>query len=258
LKAPAAASRSLRRRLGAWALACAAVLVLGNAELRAAALTQVERAAELAGLGLQQVTIAGHRFTADTEIYAALNLGEARTLLSFDARAAQARLEQLPWVARASIERLVPDGIDVSITERTPFAVWRSGDRNWLIDRAGRKLQLAPADVMPQLPRVAGEGAGKEAAALSALLGDFPRIAGKLAVAERVGGRRWTLHLADGASIDLPAVDEADALARLDRLLELGLGGARHIDLRVPSRLLVRGLDAGTAERSPAAPARRT
>ena len=40
------------------------------------------------------------------------------------------RIERLPWVERASIERIVPDRLEVRITERAPFAVWRLGDRN--------------------------------------------------------------------------------------------------------------------------------
>jgi cell division protein FtsQ len=233
--------------------------MLGSPDLRSTALGAVEHAAEFAGLGLQQMTVSGHRFTVDREIYAALDLQGARTLLTFDARAARARLEQLPWVARASIERLMPDAVDVRIMERVPFAVWRAGEQSWLIDRDGRKLQAVPADVMPRLLRVAGEGAPKEAAAVAALLLDFPHIARRVQVAERIGGRRWRLHVADGSSIDLPATGEADALARLTRLYESGLPGARGIDVRMSTRVLVRGLDAAaTAEHGPAKPAGRT
>jgi cell division protein FtsQ len=237
----------------------AAFLLVGNPELRAMALGQVERGLEMAGLGLQQVTVAGHRFTSDTDIYAALSLDTARTLLSFDGAAAKARIEQLPWIERASIERVAPNGIDIHVTERVPFAVWQDGDRSWLIDRAGRKLQLAPANVMPQLPRISGDGAGAAAEALTALLADYPAIARKVEVAERVAQRRWTLHVAGGGSVDLPAEGEAEALTRLTQLYELGLGNARRIDLRVPTRTLAGGLDrAGTAARTPDAPERRS
>jgi cell division protein FtsQ len=250
LKAPTKSPRR-RRRLSAWALGATGFLVLANPELRAAALVPVERGVELAGYGLQQVSVTGHRFTPDTDIYAALDLDSARTLLTFDAAAARARIERLPWIGRASIERVVPDRIEIRVTERAPFAVWRSGERNWLIDRAGRKLQLVPSDLMPQLLQVSGAGAPDEAAALYTVLVDFPQIAGRLDVAERVSGRRWTLHLEGGLSVDLPPTSEAEALARLTRLLESGLGGARRIDLRVPMRAFVGGFEAGTAERAP-------
>jgi cell division protein FtsQ len=239
-------------------LGVSAFLLLGNPELRAAALAPVERAVELAGFGLSQVSVSGHRFTADTDIYAALDLDSTRTLLTFDASAARARIEQLPWISRASIERVVPDRIEIRVTERVPFAVWRSGERNWLIDRAGRKLQPVPTNLMPQLLRVSGAGAPEEAAALMTVLVDFPHIAGKLDMAERVSARRWTLHLEGGTSVDLPPTGEAEALARLTRLIESGLGGAGRIDLRVSTRTFVGGLNSGTAEHAPAARAGRT
>jgi cell division protein FtsQ len=244
-----------QRRLGLWLLGAAAFVLVGNPELRAAALGQIENGLELAGLGLQQVTIVGHRYTSDTDIYAALDLDGARTLLSFDPRAAKARIEQLPWVEKATIERIAPDTVDVVITERTPFAVWREGERYWLIDRRGRKLQTAPADVMPQLPRISGDGAPGEAAALTRLLGDYPAIARKVELAERVSERRWRLHMAGGTEVDLPAEGETEALGRLARLYELGLGGARRIDLRVSTRTLIEGLDGlSTAAHGPDAP----
>src|SRR5262249_38583678 len=160
-----------------------------------------------------------------------------RTLLSFDARAAQSRVERLPWIERASIERVAPDRIDVRVSERMPFAVWRTGEKNWLIDRSGRKLQAGPADLMPQLLRIAGEGAAAEAAALSAALSGFPQIARQVEVAERVGMRRWNLRLADGTVALLPAGSEAEALAQLASLLDAGLAGAKSIDLRVSARV---------------------
>lgn len=240
-------------------LGAAAFLLVGNPELRAVALAQIEPGLQLAGLGLQQVTLSGYRYTADTDIYAALDLDRARTLLSFDADVAKARIEQLPWVEAVSIERIVPNGIDVRISERVPFAVWREGQRSWLIDRSGRKLQLAPADIMPHLPRVSGTGAGSEAEALTALLAGHPAIAGKVEMAERVGGRRWTLHMANGTSVELPAEGDAQALARLTRLYELGLGDARRIDLRVSTRTLIQGLDrTGTAAHVGEAPEERS
>ena len=93
---------------------------------------------------MQQVTLSGHRFTSDSDIYAALDLDGARTLLSFDARAAQARIEQLPWIERASIERVVPDGVDVALPSACPSRVWRTGERSWLIAEVWDVEKLPP------------------------------------------------------------------------------------------------------------------
>lgn len=252
--------RGLRLPFAAGIFATIAALVLGHPERRVAAFAHLERGAELAGLGLQQVSVSGHRFTADSDIYAALDLDSARTLLSFDAGAARARIEQLPWIERASIERIVPDRIEVRIVEWVPFALWRVGEENWLIDRTGRKLQSVPADAMPQLLRVTGEGAEQEAAALSAVLAAFPQVARQVHLAERVGARRWTLHLKGGISVQLPAAGVAEALAQLARLIAAGMQSVKYIDLRVSARVVVREHrdGAGPAKRGPPAPAGRT
>jgi hypothetical protein len=61
--------------------------------------------------------------------------------------------------------------------------------------------------------------------------------------------------MAGGTRVDLPAEGATDALGRLAGLYELGLGGARRIDLRVSTRTLIDGLDrTSTAAHGPDVP----
>ena len=209
----------------------------------APALAEIERIIELAGFGLTQVSVTGYRYTLDSDIFDALGLGAARTMLSFDSRAAQNRIERLPWVERASVERVVPDRLEVRVSERSPSAVWRLGDRNFLIDKSGRILAAVPANAMPALPRVAGEGAATEAAQLHAALAGHPSLLARMETAERVGGRRWVLRLADGGTVQLPAHGEAEAIGRALRVAGARGPGTSEIDVRVPERTLVRAPD---------------
>jgi cell division protein FtsQ len=93
---------------------------------------------------------------------------------------------------------------------------------------------------MPSLPRVAGEGAAAEAAGLFALLAGHPALMARIDVAERVGGRRWMLRLADGGTVQLPARGEAEALVRALRIASARGPEVSEIDVRVPERMLVR------------------
>jgi cell division protein FtsQ len=204
-------------------------------------LTELERWLELAGFGLRQVAITGYRFTADGDIFDAIDLEHARTLLSFDSRAAQGRIEALPWVDTASIERILPDRIEVRIKERTPIAVWQRGEGLFLIDGTGRVLAAVPGNRVPPLPRISGEGAAEAAADLLGLLAAHPTLLKELALAERVGERRWTLWLADGGSIVLPATGETAALARAVAIRGALAWRAIAIDLRVANRPLIAG-----------------
>jgi cell division protein FtsQ len=171
-------------------------------------------------------------------------------MLSFDSRAAQRRIESLPWVERASVERVLPDRLDVHVVERAPYAVWRLNGRHFLVDKAGRVLATVPSDAMPTLPRVAGEGAAIEAVRLYELLGSRPGLARQVEIAERVGGRRWTLHLSGGSTLQLPAQGEAEAIERGLQIANTRGSARSEIDLRVPGRPLVRAPSTG-GEKAP-------
>ena len=61
------------------------------------------------------------------------------------------KLRSLPWVSRAVVTRVLPDGIRVRVQERTPRAVSRlaSGRLTWVDDEAVILGQLSPTDPMP-------------------------------------------------------------------------------------------------------------
>jgi cell division protein FtsQ len=243
LRHPRLARRYLLIVLALAALGLAHGVKLARGEYAGPVLAKLESWAQLAGLGLDQVTLIGHRYTADKDIFEAIGLKRARTMLSFDPAAAQARLAELPWVEQASLERVFPDRLEVRVTERTPVAVWSHGEQSFLIDATGRTLAPVPADLMPQLPRVTGEGADSAAAGLFAVLAPFADLKARIASAERVGGRRWTLRLTSGGAIQLPPEGEAQALApalaQAAGLLATGFGRG-EIDLRAAGRAIVR------------------
>ena len=59
------------------------------------------------------------------------------------------QLEQIPWVQQATVMRLLPDEIRVSIVERTPVAFVRHGQQIGLVDAQGVLLNM-PAGLMSQ------------------------------------------------------------------------------------------------------------
>ena len=56
----------------------------------------------------------------------------------------RADLERLPWVAHATVMRLLPNKIRVSITERTPVAFVKQGTEIGLVDAGGVLLDMPP------------------------------------------------------------------------------------------------------------------
>lgn len=70
-----------------------------------------------------------------------------------DLRAVRRRLVAEPWVREASVRRLWPDGLQVSVVEQQPLVRW--GDMGF-INRSGTLVQLPDALHEPSLPLLQG------------------------------------------------------------------------------------------------------
>jgi cell division protein FtsQ len=95
----------------------------------------------------EDVTVVGNRFVSREEVLGALSLpltGNRRAgsnifRISLDTKRRQ--VETLPWVRTAAVTRVLPHGLRVSITERTPVAYANLGGRVSLIDGDGMLLE---------------------------------------------------------------------------------------------------------------------
>jgi cell division protein FtsQ len=75
----------------------------------------------------------------------------------------QAELQRLPWVAHASVMRLLPNRLRVSVVERTPVAFVRQGSHIGLVDANGVLLDMPPGaqgDAHYSFPVVTGISTG--------------------------------------------------------------------------------------------------
>lgn len=202
------------------------------------------------GFGIDQVSLTGHRFTSDADLFDALDLKSAPSLASFQPDAIRQRFERLPWVQSVEISRVWPGQLAIRVTERKPFAVWERGETAELIDATGRQLGPIKRDAILDLPRVTGDGANSAAAALLATLDRYPELKSRLARADRLADRRWTLELIDGGRIHLPSDGETSALARLaaePQIAALIAKPGQIIDLRSPSKIAIRAASSAPA-----------
>jgi cell division protein FtsQ len=236
-----------------WLVLCALVLgsavvygaVIGGQTTRAydALASAVERSAIAAGFGIKKIAVTGQLHSTDAAITAALGAGPDTMMLGFDTDAAKTRLEAVPWIRHAQVMRLLPSTLQVMVEERSPFAVWQSKGKTYVVDAEGVVLAPAHRDAYTDLPLVVGEGAAKNAAALVAQLAAHGDLNKQILAAIRVGDRRWTLKLLSGAEVMLPDDNVPEALAslvKLDserRVLERDIA---TVDLRLLDRITVR------------------
>ena len=196
-----------------------------------------------AGLSVQDVLVEGRTRTPSKAILATLGLARGAPILSFDPHAAKIRLESLPWVREAMVERRLPETVYLRLSEREPLALWQYEGKLAVIDRTGQVIAGAPAADFATLPVVVGEDAPRTAEALLRVLDSEPELRVRVAAAIRVQGRRWNIRLDDGIDIRLPETNPAAAwaeLARLQREHEVLQRDVVTIDLRLPDRLVVR------------------
>jgi cell division protein FtsQ len=118
------------------------------------------------------------------------------------------QLEQIPWIEHASVMRLLPDQIRISVVERKPIAFLRQGAQVGLVDANG-VLLTEPPSMMAQhhysFPVVTGIDSRDPVASRHARMETYQRLIGEL----DANGQ----HLSDQISeIDLSDPEDARVL----------------------------------------------
>ncbi|NND49133.1 MAG: FtsQ-type POTRA domain-containing protein [Rhizobiales bacterium] len=198
--------------------------------------------ANLLGLTVQDVTVSGRQYTTAHEILDAIDVGRGDPITKVDPVAARQRVMALDWVRSASVMRLYPDTIHVSIEEHEPLAIWRNGEKTSLIDERGAVVSDLSVRSFPHLPMVVGSGAGEAAEAFLAELERRPAIAERVHASLRIGERRWSLRLDNGVIVHLPedgigrALDELVGINETEGLIDRDVA---VVDMRLPDRVTV-------------------
>jgi cell division protein FtsQ len=196
-----------------------------------------------AGMRIENIRIEGRANTPEPALLKALGVSKGDPIIGFSLERARARIERLPWVAHATVERRLPGTIVVALDERRPFAVWQNHDKDTLIDHDGNPVTNEDLSKYRDLPLIVGPGAPEAARELLDALTERPAIQKHVLAAVRIGERRWNLRLKNDADVMLP---EGHVVAALDRLLALQKSidlldrPVRAIDMRLPDRLVIR------------------
>ena len=202
-----------------------------------------DRALVGAGIGIDRVDIVGEAETSELAVLERLELDDTKSLLAYDVSEARNRIIGLPWVGSASVRKLYPNELVVTIVEREPFALWQRGNVIVLIDRTGTPIIEYSDSRFANLPLVVGYGAESEAGAFVERLNAHPSLSARTRASVYVSERRWNLVLHSGITVKLPENDTAAALAtlaRIDREEGLLARNISIVDLRMADRMIVR------------------
>jgi cell division protein FtsQ len=118
----------------------------GTALLRGAPLLQVSH-----------ITISGNERLSDGEVLALLDGLRGENIVSLDLARWQARLQASPWVEHATLRRVLPSRVDVSLRERQPLGVARIAGGLYLVDAHGVVIdEYGPMYADLDLPMIDG------------------------------------------------------------------------------------------------------
>jgi cell division protein FtsQ len=242
LSLPRLRAPSLRALAVAGALAGAAMLAYAAAR-------------ETALFAVRAVEISGASGQTARDVRRELEPLVGSSLVALDAEALERRLERLPTVRVARVDRAFPHALAVVVREEQAVAVLRDATHARVVSESGRVIQLVRPRALARLPRIwmagvaalaAGERVsdGRVRLALRVLSAVPTRFPARL-VAARAKDGAVTLVLAGGRELHLgpPHAVQTKLEAAAAVLSSLSLSERRrvaYVDVSVPNRPVAR------------------
>lgn len=198
----------------------------------------VDKTAEV-GLVFKHLVIVGPVNITEEEIIEAIGGDYGIPIYSLNIDDIRKRIEDNPWIKIALVERKLPDTLSVTITERTPIAIWQFKQKLYLIDEEGNRISSKNVEKFGDLIHVVGQDANVYARSLCEDLEKHPSLAKKVVSAVRYGQRRWDLNLEQKINVKMPekGFQEAyDYLNSLNKESKLFDQNYKVINLKDPSK----------------------
>ena len=199
-------------------------------------------------LSANALTVYGAGNTGDVAVLAAAGLATHPPMVDVNTASAARRVEALPWVAHAQVALDWPDGVVVTVSERSPVAVTPDGTGWAELDASGRVLAsvATPPVALPHLVSVRRPGAPG-----TTLAGARPSLAVAAALPVAFKSLVTAVSASPGGAVDIALSNgigvvfgtATDLPAKFEDVASLlagaGLASGSVIDVSVPATPLV-------------------
>jgi len=113
---------------------------------------------EMALIHPEQIALKGNHYVTPASVREIFAVDRGKSVLRIPLDQRRSEIEAIPWVDHATLRRLLPNKIEVDVTERTPIAFLRDGSGMALVDVHGVILER-PLEGNFHFPVVTGIGA---------------------------------------------------------------------------------------------------
>ena len=196
-----------------------------------------------AGLIVREVIVEGRSKTKKSALLQALQVSEGDNILAINITEMKDRINKLPWVKFARIERHFPNKISLTLFERTPMARWQTNRKLKLIDVHGDVIPIVDLTRFSNLPIIIGKNAPKIAGQILNTLSNEPHLFRRVKSLTLVSDRRWDVQLDNQINVHLPEKNPGKAWAHL-ATVEQGHNifgdQVQGIDMRLENQLIIK------------------
>lgn len=142
-------SRALRGPILRGLAAAASLVLLGCAVIFVVSETALFR--------VNRVTVRGNSRLSTGEVLALVSDLKGDSVLTVDLAAYRRRLVDSPWVAEATLRRVLPGSVEITVHERAPIGLCRLSDHLYLVDATGTVIdEFGPQYADVDLPIIDG------------------------------------------------------------------------------------------------------
>ncbi|MGO2073968.1 MAG: cell division protein FtsQ/DivIB [Pseudoalteromonas sp.] len=152
-------------------------------------------------------------YTDEKAIISAIKKADLSSFFELDVKKIQYLVQELPWVATASVRKQWPDTIQVYVVEHQAKAIWNS---DFLLNQDGNVFEANAEELVGKLPQLYGpKGSESEAWAAFKQFDDMLALNSlkltSLALSERFA---WQLWLDNGVRLNLGRKNKAKRVQR--------------------------------------------
>jgi cell division protein FtsQ len=218
-------------------------------------------------LQIGHLVVRGHERLSTGEVLALIHGLRGQNILAVSLAEWQQKLLSSPWVESATIRRVLPSTVEITVRERRPMGIGRIGTAMYLIDGKGVIVdEYGPAYADIDLPIIDGLAASPQdgGSIVDVARAEFAgRVIGALSTRPEMAKQVSQLDVSDlhdavvilDDDTVLLRLGESDFVARLQQYIDLAptlrerVHGIDYVDLRFDERMYVRPARPAAAKR---------